>query len=241
MKYLLLFLLCFKAQAALKVAGDEVLPLVNRKYPLKEFIRDYADLMKLNVTYPSNLIPERVTIHLELNTKTTKEEFKKVFYELLSNSGYLPIEDGGILWLSYGRDIRYIPTSVFTDEKFPTNASFSTVVYQLKYPLSAEVARNLRPFMSRYGRVIDLSDSKTLIINDRGDNIARLIATMQNMDTEAAYKSVLDYKPKVEEEKDQDPLREKIVELELEKKILEKKLLQDRGNGSGVVREGEEF
>ncbi len=86
----------------------------------------------------------------------------------------------------------------------------------------------MRPFMSRWGRVIDMSDAKTILFHDRGDNTDRLLKTIENLDTEAAYKSVLTYKPKKDEDLN-NPLNEKIVELELEKKLIEKKYLELKG------------
>ena len=224
MKYLFLLLVSFQAYGALKVSGEDVLPFNNPKYPIKELIKDYAEFMKLNVTYASSMIKNE-TVHIELNTKTPKAEFKKIFYEALYTLGYSPNEDMDVLWINESRDNRYLVSRVYTDGTFPKDASFSTVVYKLKYPLSAEIARNLRPFMSRYGRVIDLNDARTILIHDRGDNAERLIKTIVNMDTEDAYKNILAFKP----EKDEDegnPLKEKVMELEVEKKILEKKYLQ---------------
>lgn len=196
MKYFLLFLICLSAEAAsFKLENGEIRPFTRVNYPLKELIRDYAHLMKLNVTFSSNLIKDSETVHMELNSKVTLPEFKKVFYELLGSSGYSPIEEKNILWLVDARDMRYMPSSVYTDESYPKDASFSMVLYKLKFPLSSEIARNLRPFMSRFGRVIDLSDARTIIVHDQGDNVERLIGTIKSMDTEAAYKGFLKNKP----------------------------------------------
>lgn len=224
MKYLFLLLLTFQAHAALKVSGNDVVPFNNPKYPIKELIKDYAETMKLNVTYVSNLLKDE-TVHIELNSKTSLAEFKKIFYEALYTLGYSPKEDQGILWIYATRDSRYLMSQIYTDDSFPKDASFGLVVHKLKYPLSGEIARNLRPFMSRYGRVIDLNDARTILIHDRGDNAERLIKTINTMDTEEAYKNVLAYKPG-KDEHEGNPLKEKVVELELEKKLLEKKYMQ---------------
>jgi general secretion pathway protein D len=228
MKYLLLLILSTQVHARLNVIDGEILPFTNTKYPIKEFIKDYAELTKLNVTYPAKLIQDEETVHIQLATKSTIDEFKVIFYEALANLGYTPIEDGNLLWISDTKDMRYLASPVYTDQNYPKDARYSTVVFKLKYPLSSEISRNMRPFMSRYGRVIDMSDAKTILFHDRGDNTARLIKTIENLDTEAAYKSVLEFKPKIDLDQE-NPLKEKVVELELEKKLIEKKFLELKG------------
>lgn len=227
MKFLLVLLLCSQAFASeLKMENGEILPLSNTKYPLKQFIKDYARLMKINVTYPSDMLREKDALHIEFNTKTSPDELKKVFYEMLANLGYTTIEEKKVLWLHDSRDIRYLASEVYSDQSFPRDARYSTVLYKLKYPLSTEVSRNLRPIMTRFGRIIDLSDARTIILNDQGDNIERLIKTIQIMDTEGAYNAMLTYKAKPDENAD-NPLQEKVLELELQKKLLEEKLLKN--------------
>jgi general secretion pathway protein D len=228
MKYLLLLILSTQVHAGLKMVAGEILPFTNTKYPIKEFIKDYAELTKLNVTYPSSMIKDKETVHIQLATRSTVDEFKVIFYEALDTLGYTPKEDGNLLWINNARDIRYLASSVYTDQSFPTDARYSTVIYKLKYPLSSEICRNMRPFMSRWGRVIDMSDARTILFHDRGDNTARLIKTIENLDTEAAYKSVLNFKPKKDEDAE-NPLKAKVVELELEKKLIEKKYLELKG------------
>lgn len=228
MKFLILLLLSTHVYAGLKVLNGEVQPFTNTKYPIKEFIKDYAELTKLNVTYPANMIKDKETVHIQLATKSTVDEFKVLFYESLASLGYTPMEDQSLLWIYNTRDVRYAASPVRTDQNFPKDASYSTVIYKLKYPLSSEVCRNIRPFISRYGRVIDLSDAKTILFHDRGDNTARLLKTIESMDTDTAYKSILSFKPKKDEDEG-NPLKEKIVELELDKKILEKKYMDLKG------------
>lgn len=236
MKFLLMLLICAQAFGAeLKMENGEILPLSNSHYPLKQFIKDYARLMKINVTYPSDMIRDKDSLHIEFNTKTSPAELKKVFYEMLANLGYTTIEEKKVLWLHNARDIRYLASEVYTDQSYPRDARYSTVLYKLKYPLSTEVSRNLRPIMTRYGRVIDLSDSRTILLIDQGDNVERLIKTIQIMDVEGSYNAMLSYKAKPDEN-EQNPLREKVLELELEKKLLEEKLLKNMENQSAGIQ-----
>ena len=226
MKFLLLLIFCSQAFGGeLKMENGEILPLSNRHYPLKEFIKDYAKVMKINVTYPSNMLRDKDALHIEFNTKASPDELKKVFYEMLANLGYTAIEENKVLWLHDSNDIRYLATEVYADKSFPKNARFSTVIYKLKYPLSTEVSRNIRPILTRYGRVVDLSDARTIILNDQGDNIDRLLKTIQIMDIESAYQAMLTYRAKPDENEN-NPLREKVLELELDNKLMKDTLLK---------------
>lgn len=222
MKFLLLMLLAVNAHAALKVQDGVILPFKLTEYPMKSLVKDYAELMNLTVTLPKTLIRDQEKVNLEINSKMTKEEFQQIVFNLLQNRGFTPIEQNSITWIYNARDIRYLSVPISMDLNFPADARFRSLVYRLKYPISAMVARNLRPYMSRYGRVIDFSDARTLIINDVSDNLKRLAKTIDYMDTESTYNNFVNDVPK--KLKDEfDPTHEKIVELETEKKILEKK------------------
>jgi general secretion pathway protein D len=55
-------------------------------------------------------------------------------------------------------------------------------VIALKHVSAAEIARNFRPFMSRYGRIIDIKQTNTIIIADTGSNINRLAKMVKFLD-----------------------------------------------------------
>jgi general secretion pathway protein D len=87
------------------------------------------------------------------------------------------------------RDARYTTLPVYDDLKaLPNNDNFVQFNYRLKYADPADVARNMRPFMSRYGRVIDVKHSKSIHILDSADNVKRLIAITQIVDVESYTK-----------------------------------------------------
>ncbi len=214
--------IAWNAHATLKTENGNVLPVTLTDYNLQAILEDLARLTDMNIVYPSDMFVPQEKVHLVLSSPVSKEEFRKIVYHLLSGRGYTPIEEYGAVWIYNARDIRYLPTPISQKIDFPADARYRTMVYRLKNPTSSIIARNLRPVMSRYGRVIDFSDARTLIINDTSDNIIRLVKTVEFLDTEAMFKNFVNDVPK----KDPniiDPMAEKIVQLELEKKILEKK------------------
>lgn len=221
-------MLTFEVNAGLKLVDNTIMPFENKAYLVKDMIQDYADLMGLSVSYKKSVINEKAVVHLLLNSKTSKEDYKKIFYVLLDSHNYTPVEENGFLWITDTRDSRYLATKVYMDRTFPKDVSYKTIIYTLKYPVANNVARNLRPYLSRYGRTINFSDGKTMMFLEKGDNAERVLQLAEEMDTEVAYKNILAEKPKPKEE--DLSLKEKIVELEVDKKILEKKMMDLKGD-----------
>lgn len=220
----LLILLVTQAHAGIKLEHDLIQPFSSTKYPLKDFIADYANIMNVTISYPEDLIKTSEFIQLEINSPTSKENLSHMFYSVLDANDLTVIPKGAFLWIYPAREIRYLPTEVYTDDSYSKNSTFSMVLFTLKNPLSREIARNIRPILSRYGRVIHFSDGKTILISDLGTNLSRLSQTIANMDTDVALKNVLNEEPTKKEEPAEDKAR--IMELELEKKLLEKKYLE---------------
>lgn len=235
MKYLLLFVLSIAAHAGIKVHGDHVQPFKSKAYPMRELIKDYAEMTDTHVVYSDKTIDPKDVVQLQLNQSMSKTDFKQIFYALLNAHGFSPMEESGFLWITPSRDNRYLPGPVFTDDSYPRDASFKLVVHTLKYPLASSITRNLRPYVSRYGRVINFSDARSIILSDLGDNVARLVTLVESMDTELAYQQVLKEIPKMPEI--DTATQEKIVTLELENKILERKYLElKEKNAAGGVQ-----
>lgn len=122
----------------------------------------------------------------------TKENADFMLGELLNSQGYarLALKDKNSYRLINARDIRYATmpsynaTKTSNDELPPTNSSdYVQIVYQSAHGPHriAEIARNLRPFMSRYGRVIDVNTG-LIIIADNLTNGERLLGMIRKMD-----------------------------------------------------------
>lgn len=80
------------------------------------------------------------------------------------------------------RDIRYVPTKIYTGSYTPDTEQHVMKVISLKNVDANEISRNFRPFMSRYGRIIDIKQTNTVIISDTGDNISRLEKLIKFLD-----------------------------------------------------------
>jgi hypothetical protein len=122
-----------------------------------------------------------------------KDNADGLLSEVLHLSGYvrLPIPAAQNTYsIINGRDIRYggsLPRFNVTREggdSLPTLilSDFAELHYQSKHGRRVgEIARNLRPFLSRYGRVIDTS-SGILIVIDTMTNLERAIGIIRKAD-----------------------------------------------------------
>lgn len=118
--------------------------------------------------------------------KITKENANRFLSLALSTNGYtrVPLQTG--FQIIQSRDIRYNPTITFplNTAEIPAKHDYDYVMAKLqpKHMLSSEITRSFRPFMSRYGRIIDIKSSNVLIIQDTGKNINRLISLLKTTD-----------------------------------------------------------
>lgn len=160
-------------------------------------------------------------IQLTKNFKITKDNADEFIAYTLYMNGYTRIPYNGDEWsVINARDVRYSPAPVYTygKDNIPATYDYVTTNIKLKNPfIASELARNFRPFMSRYGRVIDLKDPGMLIINDTGKNVHRLIQIIEQVDKK--------------------PTKEEIEIYQAEQKNRQKKQLIEAKNCSSVNQE----
>ncbi len=115
-------------------------------------------------------------------TPITVGDAWKAYLAALNMAGYSLIKTGAFYKVINSRDIRYTPTKIYTGNYTPDTENYVMRVISLKHVSAAEIARNFRPFMSRYGRIIDLKQTNTVIIADTGSNINRLAKMIKFLD-----------------------------------------------------------
>lgn len=235
MKVLLIFMfLMSNAFASIRSEGESILPFQRKGYPLKELIKDYAEALKINVSYPEYLLKKDDSkIDIYIHDKTSFAHFSTLFKSILNSRGYSLIQENGFQWIAQAEEMRYIPSEFYANQKFPNDETFVTALFRLKYPIAPDITRNLRPFLSRFGRVVNFPDGRSIVLHDKGDNIHKLIEAINFMDTEKVYKFALNKKPE-ETAPEDTPENKKIIELELKNKILEKKLIEQQSGMGGT-------
>ena len=105
---------------------------------------------------------------------------------VLSNAGYSLIRNEEIRQMEIiaSRDVRYRPVPLIRSVA-DVNADYhyAQLVLPMKFADASSISRNMRPFISRYGRVIDDKNSNNLLITDTGKNLKRLAKLIALIDT----------------------------------------------------------
>lgn len=161
-------------------SGYEVL---KQDFSIEEVIEEYAAIKGYSLIVDgklkgqSSLFGPKIIKSSELDLFVTS---------LLSDAGYSLLANDEIkqFEIIYSRDVRYKGGKVTNDiNQVPENYNFYQFVMKLKYVDSHDIARNLRPFISRYGRVIDEKNANTIILADTGKNIHRIYNLIKKLDT----------------------------------------------------------
>jgi len=106
----------------------------------------------------------------------------KAYLTALNMANYSLVKSGAFYKVINARDIRYTPTKIYTGNYTPDTENYVMRVMPLKHVSAAEIARNFRPFMTRYGRIIDIKQTNTIIVADTGSNINRLAKMVKFLD-----------------------------------------------------------
>ncbi len=189
MKFLLALLLTVTANAAVLEKDGDNFKLLKNSFKASELIEDYARLMNLNMSVASDFQDE--TFEIYGKTTLTKSQVEGYVSRVLSISFHTMIVDPAVPFIQViqSRDARYTTLPVYEDLKqLPENDNFVQFNYRLKFADATDVARNMRPFLSRYGRVIDVPHARSIHIADTADNVKRLIAITDVVDVEGYEK-----------------------------------------------------
>ncbi len=154
------------------------------------------------VTGVTYTLPDKFDGDLNSSSKIeiTQKNVDKVLSLALNQNGYTRVKvDENLYKIMSTRDIRYEATQMYKGSKskeieVPMTYDYFMLEYTFEnMGLTTEVTRSLRPFMSRFGRIIDIKRSNKIILQDTGVNIHRLINIIHSVD-----------RPRTEDEKDRD-------------------------------------
>lgn len=106
----------------------------------------------------------------------------KAYLTALHMNNYSLVKAGAFYKVVNNRDIRYTPTKIYTGGYTPDTDNYVMRVVPLKNISASEIARNFRPFNSRYGRMIEIKQTNTIIIADTGSNINRIVKMIKFLD-----------------------------------------------------------
>ena len=190
MKYFiaLIMAISFAHAAVIEKKGEEF-TLLKSSFNASELLQDYAQIMDKNFSVYQGFHDEVFEVY---GKKTlTLEQVEGFLSRVLSISENMMIVDPGIPFIQVieGRDARYSTLPVYDNiDAFPDNDNFVQYNLRLKYAEPSDVAWNMRPFLSRYGRVIDVPHARSLHLADTGSNIKRLVSMAKLIDVDTYAK-----------------------------------------------------
>ncbi len=106
----------------------------------------------------------------------------KAYLTSLDLNGYTLVKSGAFYKIINQRDLRNATIDIYSGSFTPETDTYIMRVQPLKNINATEISRNFRPFMSRYGRLIDIKQTNTLLMIDTGSNITRLLRMIQFLD-----------------------------------------------------------
>ncbi len=154
---------------------------------VSECIELNSKLTGVKYLYPKDMISKKDELNKEI--KMTKENADGLLSETLFQFGYakIPTQVENTWKIIPSRDVRYAELPVYKGSKgnipeLPKNVDYISFMYQgVKGGDVGAMARNIRPFLSRYGRVID-TKGQMLTINDSLGNIRNILKLVEAED-----------------------------------------------------------
>ncbi len=184
MKYTLLVLfLISSASAAILERDGEGFRLTKNSITGRELLNDYSALMKKNLSVYQDFDDGVFVVHG--SRRLSRQQIDGFVSRIMSISGNSLITQAQSQFVEViaERDARYATVPVYEDEKnLPDTDSFIQFNFRLKHADPADFARNMRPFLSRYGRIIDVTHARSVYLTDTGSNVRRMIEISKIID-----------------------------------------------------------
>lgn len=157
-----------------------------KSFKASELLHDYATLEGLNLVLSVDFKDSSLFIEGKRSmSKANMENYLSVVL-LQVDGSIVRNEASRFLNVVHSRDTRYMTLPVYDDvEKVPRNYNHVQMSYNLQHIPAVEVTRNLRPFLSRYGRIIDDSYSNSIHLTEMAGSIHRLMTIVKFLDTPA--------------------------------------------------------
>jgi type II secretory pathway component GspD/PulD (secretin) len=218
----ILLLIPTVALAKFTLKDKMIQPFQLNNQNMREFITDYADIVEKPLLVNKKTIKGKV--NFSIVNPISLEDFHKMFLTVLSSQGIAVVEDEAFLRVISERDVRYTPSKLYMSDNFPKSDQHIMVKYDLKNPLANEISRNIRPFISRYGRIISFNNGHTLIISDKGNNINRILKVVNSLDHKFDLEAYIANKELRRKRKEKAQKIDEVEALQLENMILKKEM-----------------
>lgn len=120
--------------------------------------------------------------------KITKDNAEKIISAMLKQHGLTRVNiDGTNDYIISARDIRYNTQNTIQWsgdlEKIPDLSDYFLLQIKTKNPeLMENTVQSLRPFLSRYGRIVEQLSTSSILIQDTGINLRKIAALVAELD-----------------------------------------------------------
>lgn len=163
---------------------------VAKEVSLKSLVNLYAKENKLTVIYQrSNLIKPNMKLESNINYSKLSDDQKWEFLnKTLSIFQLSSLKHQHVLEVFNIRDVRFKKLVSYDSSNFPYTESYIQVFHQMNFPIAKFIMRSIRPYFSRYARVVSLADDKGLIIMEKGKNLKKIIEMITIADTKSNFK-----------------------------------------------------
>lgn len=183
--FIILLFMSSLLHASVLERNGEGFRLLKKSFKASELLADYSRLMNLNLSVYSDFQDETFEVNGE--SRLTKEQVEayvsKIMY--LSDNAMIAEPGSPFVQVVEARDARYTVLPVISNEKdIPENDNYIHYQFRLKHVDPSDLARNMRPFLSRYGRILDHIHARTVHILDTGNNVRRMVAMSKILDVE---------------------------------------------------------
>ncbi len=181
--FILMFFIVSTSSATVLERDGNGFRLTRNKFSARELLKDYSALSELNLSVSPDFTDQTFEIHG--NRKLSREMVEGFVSRIMDISGnaFIVKPQSPFVEVISARDARYATVPVYEDESMiPYNDNYIQFNFRLKHADPADLARNMRPFLSRYGRVVDVKHARTVHLMDNASNVRRLIQISKIID-----------------------------------------------------------
>lgn len=146
---------------------------------LVDMVKHMQKLTGINLIYDDKL---KGKVNISAPTPITVGDAWKAFETVLAMNGYYLVESGSFYRIVDKKDIKYTKTKIYTGNFTPDSSRFVMRVISLKNVSNNSIERLFRPFTTRDGRIYKLEGTNSIVIQDEGANINRLVKLIQSVD-----------------------------------------------------------
>ena len=146
---------------------------------LEELTKHMQKLTGINLIWEKDI---KGKISILAPTPITVGDAWKAYLTALNVNGLTLVKSGAFYKIVQAREARSTPTKIYTGAFTPDVENYVMKIIPIKNIKSSEIQRNFRPFMSKYGRIIDIKQTNTIIVHDTGANINRLVKLIRFLD-----------------------------------------------------------